>query len=91
MKVYQLLVHLHLFTFYFSHTPIHEVVPNAVRIADMMLARICSDHFTTSFFVIMQFTIYEFTIYDLFPSGSKFFTIHSSLFTLSEGAFAPIA
>ena len=52
MKVYQLLVHLHLFTFYFSHTPIHEVVPNAVRIADMMLARICSDHFTTSFFVI---------------------------------------
>ena len=37
----------------------HEVVPNAVRIADIIDARICNDHFTTSFFDIMQFTIYD--------------------------------
>ena len=53
MKVYQLLVHLHLFTFYFSHTPIHEVVPNAVRIADIIDASICNDHFTISFLLIL--------------------------------------
>ena len=40
----------------------HEVVPNAVRIADIIDARICNDHFTTSFFDIMQFTIYEFLL-----------------------------
>ena len=37
----------------------HEVVPNAVRIADIIDASICNDHFTTSFFDIMQFTIYD--------------------------------
>ena len=44
------------------YSPIHEVVPNAVRIADIIDASICNDHFTISFFDIMQFTIYEFTI-----------------------------
>ena len=81
MKVYQLLVHLHLFTFYFSHTPIHEVVPNAVRIADMMLARICSDHFTTSFLLIVL-TLY----YSLFVIHYSLFTLHSK-----RRGFRPIA
>ena len=31
----------------------HEVVPNAVRIADIIDARICSDHFTISFLLIL--------------------------------------
>ena len=39
------------------------VVPSAVSIADMMLARICSDHFRISFFFIL-FTIH----YSLFTN-----------------------
>ena len=81
MKVYQLLVHLHLFTFYFSHTPIHEVVPNAVRIADIIDASICNDHFTTSFLLIVL-TLY----YSLFVIHYSLFTLHSK-----RRGFRPIA
>ena len=36
-----------------AYTPIHEVVPNAVSIADIIDASICNDHFTISFLLIM--------------------------------------
>ena len=38
---------------YILHTPIHEVVPSVVRIAVMMLARICKSVFTPSFFIVV--------------------------------------
>ena len=38
---------------YILHTPMHEVVPSVVRIAVMMLARICKSVFTPSFFIVV--------------------------------------
>jgi hypothetical protein len=38
---------------YILHAPMHEVVPSVVRIAVMMLARICKSVFTPSFFIML--------------------------------------
>ena len=38
---------------YCTHTPMHDVAPSAVKIAVIMLARICSVHFNVSFFRII--------------------------------------
>ena len=35
-----------------DYSPMHEVVPRAVSTAEMIDARICSVHFSVSFFVI---------------------------------------
>ena len=35
------------------HTPMQLVVPSVVRIAVMMLARICKNVFTPSFFIVL--------------------------------------
>ena len=46
-------------TFPLLFTPIHEVVPNAVRIADIIDASICNDHLNTSFLPNEVTTIYQ--------------------------------
>jgi len=38
---------------YILHTPMQLVVPSVVRIAVMMLARICKSVFTPSFFIML--------------------------------------
>ena len=43
----------HFLISYFRHAPMQLVVPSVVRIAVMMLARICKSVFTPSFFIVV--------------------------------------
>ena len=42
-----------IFICHFSHAPMQLVVPSVVRIAVMMLARICKSVFTPSLFIVV--------------------------------------
>ena len=48
--------------FLLDYTPMHEVVPRAVRTAEIMDAKICSDHLRVSFFVIVHLLSYKLII-----------------------------
>ena len=77
-------LHYYIITFlHFPYAPMQEVAPRAVSTAEIIEARICSDHLSVSFLVI------RFSFFFILARISRIFTAFYSAVSLKESRVNP--